>query len=396
MQPPDGILWPSPKLASLCGLLDRREGASWSFPEPDLVALARRHRVEPLLYVLLAAATDGWRPAKATMDALAQDYRKNTARVLQSIAWLQQLTQSLAIKGIETRPLKGLPIAALAYDRIADRHCGDLDLLTGSHRSRNRADQVVRGSGLRPDPFEMAAAPRRIYRALHKDDSYFSPDGLRIELHYHRDGIGQHVFPDFLVFGSGAWQTCRVESTVTHRLHGTPLLLYLLSHGTRSRWHRLKWLLDIRRLTRHFDTDAWMELQNAARQEHMELQALIGLRLLNRAFDVPSLSALQSCSGVHRLGFAVRQCQINLNDESASLHLTHPVRTAIRTTLYDVLLQRTGRARLAVVSNVLIRSQDIARWRLPMPLILLLAPIVRPFSLVYRRTLRPLIRRLFH
>lgn len=385
----------SPRLASLCDLLDGRKEACWSGPETGLVTLARRHRVEPLLYVLLAAATGGWRPAKETMDTLAQDYRKNTERILRSIAWLQQLTQALAAEGIEARPLKGLPLAAQAHERIADRHCGDLDFLIGSNRLRDRTDLVVRALGLRPH-FELTKAPLRLHRALYKDDGYVLPDGLRVELHYHRDGIGQLVFPDFLVFGSQAWQACSVGPVVTHRLYGTPLLLYLLSHGARSRWHRLKWLLDIRRLTHDFDADAWIELRNAAKKENLELQARIGLQLLNGAFDVPSLSTLQSGSGLHGLGFALRQCQIDLNDESDSPDSPVPLRTVMRRKLYDLLVQRNWRARLTVAGKTFICIPDIARWKLPMPLILILAPIARTFSLVYRHILRPALRRLFH
>lgn len=385
----------SPRLTSLCGLLDGRKEACWSGPETGLVALARRHRVEPPLHALLAEATGGWQPAKETMDALGEDYRKNTERILRSIAWLQQLTQALAAEGIEARPLKGLPLAAQAHERIADRHCGDLDLLIDSNRLRDRADLVARALGLRPH-LELTQAPLRLRRALHKDDCYVSPDGLKVELHYHRDGIGQLVFPDFLVFGSRAWQACSVVSVVTHRLYGTPLLLYLLSHGARSRWRRLKWLLDIRRLTHDFDADAWIELRNAAKSENLELQARVGLHLLNAAFDVPSLSALQSGSGARGLGFALRHCQVQLNDESDSPGLPDPVWATIRGALYDLVVQRNWRARLVVAGKLFICFPDIARWKLPMPLILILAPIVRAFSLVYRRALRPAFRRLFH
>jgi hypothetical protein len=385
---------PSPRLASLCGLLDAQDGASWQGPEADLVALARRHRVEPLLYVRLAEATTGWRPEKTTLDVLARDYRSNTERVLRSIAWLQRLTETLAAEGIEARPLKGLPLADQAYGRIADRHCGDLDLLIGSHRLRERADRAARASGLRPK-LDATGAALRLDHMFHKEDCYVSPDGLGVEVHYHRDGIGQHIFPEFLAFGSAAWHTCQVGSTATRRLFGEALLLYLLSHGTRCAWHRLKWLLDVRRLTRHYDAQAWIELQDAARRINLELDVHAGLQLLKDAFNVPSLCSLQPRSNVGRprVGFVLRRCWLSLNRESES---PDTFREVWQKTRYNFVVRRNWRARLAMIGEAFIRVPDIAHSGLPMPLLLVLAPIARPFSLVYRRALQPIVRKLFN
>ena len=384
--------WPSPELTSLCGLLDGRNGASWPFADSGLITLARRHRVEPLLYARLTAAAGGWRPANETMDALAQDYRKNTERVLRSLASFQQLTEALESHGIEARPLKGLPLAAQAYERVADRHCGDLDLLINSHRLRARADAVMRTLGLRPSyDTPEAGASLRLYRALTYADCYVSTEGTRVEIHYLQDGVGHYVFPDFMDFESPAWERHRLASAVTHRLHGPPLLLYLLSHGARSGWRRLKWLVDLRRLTHDFDATAWIELQHAAQGENLGLQTQVGLRLLNDVFQIESLSALDSIAGIHGSRFALRRCRVQLNEASASLE---PLPPSVLDTVYDLLVQRGWRARLVVTGPLWVRFEDIARWRLPLPLILVLAPIARPFSFVYRRAVRPLARRL--
>ena len=372
----------SARLLSLCGLVDGRAGASWSYPETDLVTLARRHRVEPLLYVRLTAPASGWRASKATMNALAQDYAQNTQRVLRSLVWLQRISEALAADGIEARPLKGLPLAAQAYERIADRHCGDLDLLIASNRSRQRADQIVRSLALKPE-LEMAEGPVRVYRALSKDDDYLSSDGLRIELHY-QDGFGEHVFPAFLAFESRAWQPIFVDSIVTKAIQGTPLLLYLLSHGTRGEWSRLKWLLDIRRLTRGFDADAWAELDAAARHSGFQRHTAVGLRLLSEAFDANPPVARRAS------GFALNHCRKKLNEESDSTAFI--AAQAHGRALYGLAVSLGWRARFALIGRLCFHFEDFAHWKLPIALIWILAPIVRPFSLVYRRV----IRRLFH
>lgn len=382
-------MFPIPeKLAQLCKLLDAPGSAGEIAVDMDVVNLARRHRVEPLLYAQLSCAESRVPVAEQAMATLEQDYRANILRIAKYVSHFREITQALAAEGIEARPLKGLPLAEQAYQRIADRHCGDLDLLIESNRSRAKADAIVQSLGMVPMRPKMTASALSVFRAANKDDNYLTSDDTRIELHYSAHGFGRHVFPRFTSFDSPAWETCSIDSMGTYRLHGIELVVYLLSHGTRSAWHRLKWLLDLRRLTRHYDAAQWTAVMNVAKKARCDRQTAIGLHVLAGFFGASSVDPLPKEPRFH--DYAYLQCRKALERTP----LPGPMRPLAQETeskLYSVLLMQGWPATCAAILKVLIRSHDIARLRLPVIGIFLLAPFIRIASFGHRRVLRPML-----
>lgn len=247
-----------------------------------LVELAQRHRVAAYLHATTPAGV--WQGAAA--ELLEQSYRRNTHRVLIAQSWTERLIGALAADGIEARPLKGLPLAAQAYARISDRHCGDIDLLIADVAQREGVERRIGALGMR----RSARAQRlpRVHSFLAKSDEFIAPDNTRLEVHFlnHREARAMH--PAHLAFQSDGWEAVNLGSLHTHRLRGTPLLLYLLSHGLRQGWLRLKWLLDLRQLTRGYGEREWAALRDAAALHDFLPEFRTGAGLLHRTLGQPA------------------------------------------------------------------------------------------------------------
>lgn len=242
----------------------------------QLVRFAQRHRVDTYLHANAPGAR--WHPAAARL--LQHAYQRNTQRLLLAQAWNQRIAGTLAEAGIETRSLKGVPLAALAYERPGDRHCGDIDLLVEDVAQRTTVDARLKALGLKRKDLS-ALRRRRVHEFLVKTDNFLSDDGQRVEIHFLNHREARAIFPAALQFSSSAWQPFSLGTLHTHRLHGAPLILYLLSHGLRQGWLRLKWLLDLHRLTREYEPGDWAALRAAAMHEGRARDYHTGIGLLH-------------------------------------------------------------------------------------------------------------------
>lgn len=217
------------------------DGIDWT----RVVALARRHRVVPLVWRNLQRRSDVAVPAAAT-DDLRNDYQQNALHGLRVTSHLIRMVTALAGEGIPALPLKGVCLAARYYGDVSARYAGDIDLLVPS-ACLARADAVLRGLGyLRVsnktrtivlEPFDEDTDFRLHYK-------YIGRDGVPIELHFQL-----HNNPDVL-----AIDTARVVSEgVSVPIGRTTLpampddlqFVFLATHGARHEWGRLQWLCDI-------------------------------------------------------------------------------------------------------------------------------------------------------
>lgn len=104
-----------------------------------LLALARRHRVVPVLRRGLQFVCPARVPAEV-LDDLNYEYRANAARNLLLTSELMRLLSLFAANAIPVIPFKGPATAVLAYADLTLRQIGDLDLLVRpSDYSRARA-----------------------------------------------------------------------------------------------------------------------------------------------------------------------------------------------------------------------------------------------------------------
>jgi hypothetical protein len=136
-------------LAALFAALDEPGRAADLGGDPHLLAVARRHRLTPLLSTTCRASLP---PALAA--ACRHDLVLTAARNLALAAVAEECVAALAAAGVEAALLKGLAYERTLYPRGGARPTSDVDLLV---RKRDRRAAIEVLDGLRFEP--RAAAP---------------------------------------------------------------------------------------------------------------------------------------------------------------------------------------------------------------------------------------------
>jgi hypothetical protein len=154
--------------------------AAWS----GLVERAVRHRLGPLVYATLRAASEAGavRPPDALLGRLRAIYDRHALRAARRIAKLAEIGAVLERAGIPFIVLKGAALGPALFGDPALRTMGDVDLLVRRDQ-QEAAGRVLQAQGYVAD---VSWGSEAWYRTLHHHSAPLSsPDGfLIVELHY--------------------------------------------------------------------------------------------------------------------------------------------------------------------------------------------------------------------
>ncbi|MFC5652874.1 nucleotidyltransferase family protein [Paenibacillus solisilvae] len=207
--------------------------------------LARHHRVYPLVYSNLKKVDKELIPVHI-MQALYLDYSRNTFQMLHLTAEMEKICRLFDDNHIRTLLLKGPVLTQALYGDLSLRTCKDLDILL-PFEDVEKAEQLLIKQGFAPDHEEIRILNDWKWRVHHL--SYYNPETkVQVEIHW-RLNPDKGSEPDF----DEMWSR-RSVSTVTnypiHVLGDEDMFLFLVTHGARHAWFRLRWLADIDRLVR--------------------------------------------------------------------------------------------------------------------------------------------------
>jgi hypothetical protein len=189
--------------------LSRQAALASQIDEERLLALSKRHRIEPLLYHNLSLHSQGVF-SNELLSKLAARARRLAFKSLQALHINHQLSGLLQQKGISYVPLKGVAIAQQHYGEISLRHTNDIDfwvpeaslaearsilLELGCEVDMDHDFQDVEGRGARHFAF--------IRRFFHHE-TWIHPSGLVLELHWRLtvNAHGLHLDPETLCVNS--------------------------------------------------------------------------------------------------------------------------------------------------------------------------------------------------
>ncbi|MFE5321190.1 nucleotidyltransferase family protein [Paenibacillus sp. NPDC056579] len=346
-------------------------------------SLVRHHRLYPALYGKLhTMAEDGTVKAaipRQWIQALRSDYQSNTFQMLKLSAEMEQLSKLFAESGIKSLVLKGPVLAADLYGDISKRTCGDLDVLVPIDRLE-QAEKLLEEMGYVKDDYIETVLNDWKWR--HHHITFFHlRKGMKIEVHW-RLNPGPGKEPDF----HALWERKRL-SAITHHpvyyLGREDLFLFLVSHGARHGWSRLRWLTDIDRIARQeMDWARLLRLLDAYGYVHVGAQALILASQLLHTPVPPELKSITEDRHARRLAqdalYYIRQ-MINLHGETipedvAKYHKRH---------LFTLMsLQQKV---LFILSFFHPYPEDAKTLALPKRLHVLYFPL-RPFLWLWRKT----------
>jgi hypothetical protein len=261
---------------------DREELREWVQQCQDwnyVVETARQHGITALVSSRLDQTAADLVPTNP-LETLRGRFRANAARNLFLTHELLSLVREFATHGIDVIPLKGPLLAITTYGNVALREFLDLDILVPKQHL-TRAAGVLTRRGYQPakdqtGEFTVSHIESRLGCDFHRLDGKAS-----VELHW--SFLQRWLGFDFEL--STIWEAPKgVDVGGTRVLTMTPetTLLYLCAHGTKHRWSRLCWIVDIAQLLRAAPDLKVEELLRTATRTGSRRTLFLGLHLAQK------------------------------------------------------------------------------------------------------------------
>ncbi|PGL70359.1 nucleotidyltransferase family protein [Bacillus sp. AFS055030] len=205
--------------------------------------LAQHHRVYSVIYPKLKVMNESIVPTYV-IQTLKHQFQKNTFQMLHLSAEMEKVSRLFSVNDIRVLFLKGPVLATELYGDISLRTSSDLDILIPI-KDLDRAEQVLIEEGFEKD--EYIKTVLNDWKWRHHHITYFHPKKrIKLEVHW-RLNPGPRKEPSF----NDLWKRKR-KSSITkfpiYILGSEDLFLFLISHGARHGWSRLRWLLDIHQI----------------------------------------------------------------------------------------------------------------------------------------------------
>ena len=331
----------------------------------------------PIVYLRLSETGVSSVPPMV-ISFLRRSFQETTWRNTLLAGELTRVLDLLSSHGIDAVPFKGPVLAALAYENVAMRQFGDLDLLVQSHE-RTRTRELLLGDG-----YTMYDEWSHVHELLHEYTLVSTRGGVRVDVHW-------KLFPRAVLPVKPHRLRRLAEVTIGDRTVRTfspeITLLILCVHADTHAWERLMWINDIAHLVASCPGLDWAQALEIADSSGSERLLLLGLRLADELFGAappePVMTRARTNRHVTRLAAIV------------SDRLFEPALSDVDADREKSLLQLRSRNRLwhklwlAATPN----ETDWELMRLPASLSALYY-VMRPFRLLgkYGRQLRSLGR----
>ncbi|WP_145947072.1 nucleotidyltransferase family protein [Paenibacillus sp. Y412MC10] len=233
--------------------------------------LVDHHRLYPLVYVQLNKLIDSNIPMEV-VNALQVKYQQNTFHMLHLCAEMERVINKLVDNGLRALVLKGPVLSESLYGDLSLRTSKDIDILISIDDLEHVRNQLINlgyvfKSDLPPILNEWKWRWHHI-ACIHPQKA------TQIEIHWRlsHDSGNEPKFEEL-------WNRKRVSSltkTPVFFLGTEDLFLYLVTHGARHGWFRLRWLVDIdRMLLKGVNEDKLVSLLNKYKTKQLAGQALI-------------------------------------------------------------------------------------------------------------------------
>lgn len=246
----------------------------------ELLALADRHGVQPLLFQVLS--TLGGIVPPEPMRVLTQQYQANLHKALFLSRELISILDCLDAAGVEVMPYKGLALAEMIYGDIALRQSGDIDLLIRP-LDLPCVRQALAPMGFVPHE-NFSRAQEQAYLKSGYESGFDAPAGKNLL------EVQWNIQPRFYAvdFEMDAVFRRAVGATVAGRTMKSPsfedLFIILTLHAAKHVWGRLIWLCDLSRMMNLPQLD-WRQITSRAKElgitRILRMTVLLASQLLN-------------------------------------------------------------------------------------------------------------------
>jgi hypothetical protein len=251
------------------------------------IELSMHHRVFPLLYSKLKKLNASFIP-KHVIQTLKYHYKRNTLQMLHMSAEIEKINKLFSDRGMRLLFLKGPILAQSLYGDVSLRTSSDLDFIIPMEQLQ-KSEEILMEQGYKKDDYIDTVLSDWKWRHHHMT-YYHSQKGIKVEIHWRL-----HPGPGKEQSFNELWErkNCSsLTSSPVYFLGNEDLFLFLVSHGARHGWSRLRWIIDIHQILQHnLDWKKLYQLLEKYRSLHVGGQAII---LSSQLFDTKVPKELQS------------------------------------------------------------------------------------------------------
>ena len=249
--------------------------------------LVKRHRVAALVHAGLTRSNQ-INPPVDLCGQYAEATNRNAQHYMRAVQNSVRLTSALKGAGIACVVIKGIGIAARYYEQPSQREMIDIDVLVEADRYED-AQSIVEAHDFKISSplFAMDDKVRQSYKQLNNAFAFtHQDDRVQVDLHWR---LVQN--PALLSGLDRNWTTLIEEDRSTGRpipmLRLAPHFLYIMAHGMKSGWVRLKWLVDVDRVARGLSDEDACKVANLAKQYGNERIVAASLGLSRQLLGTP-------------------------------------------------------------------------------------------------------------
>lgn len=339
------------------------EDIDWSGQRIDWAAfrrLAMRHRVGALVHTNVNQLPVLEMPEDLRLW-LKDCAKNNTVNYMLAVHTASEIAGAFRAAGISCSLLKGCSVAAQFYAQPGDRAMIDIDVLVDAKRYED-AEKLLIDRGFRRlyPRFDLDDRKRRAFYQLHNAFTFIRPaDGLQVDMHWRTVNN-----PVPLAALDSSWRelvewrddTGRSLPTLTAATH----FAYVMVHGAKHGWVRLKWLVDLDKMVRRLTHSQLAEAAEIIAANGLDDLAQGSFKLAHFALGTPIPTALQSLGNDARSGkIMALQAGILFTEEPAKPHRLGDWRYYINRMRHSLLLHQGRTYRRHALARELARPDDL-------------------------------------
>ena len=233
--------------------------------------VVKQHRLYPIIYKKLTEGIHSEIPEEI-ISQFKSLYQQNTFQMMKLSAEMEQVSVQFQEQGIRCLFLKGPALGYQLYGNLSMRTSNDLDVLI-SIKDFIKADALLLERGYERDTYTRSVLGDWKWKNHHVE--YMHPETLqKIELHWklHPGGAKEPSFDQL-------WsrkQASSLTSKPVFLLGLEDLFLFLMIHGARHGWFRLRWLIDLADLSNQItDWQVIKKMQRSYQVSHIAAQVYL-------------------------------------------------------------------------------------------------------------------------
>ncbi|MEH7106961.1 MULTISPECIES: nucleotidyltransferase domain-containing protein [Bacillaceae] len=207
--------------------------------------LTIHHRVFPIVYKKIKELDSEFVP-EFVCQKLKLSYQKNIFRMLFLSGETENVAKLFDKNNIRSLFLKGTVLAVDLYGDVSLRTSADIDILIPIEKL-SLAEKLLLDHGYIKDDYIETVLNDWKWRHHHITFSHPEKQ-IKVEIHW-RLNPGPAKEPNF----NDLWDRKRVSKLTSYPVYTLgfeDLFLFLVSHGARHGWSRLRWLMDIEKLVK--------------------------------------------------------------------------------------------------------------------------------------------------